>query len=108
LVEALDRIIGRADAVPRRAAARKKVEHTPAAEKAEAFRLWRHWLTTAVDEVRQREAVRSLAASHKLDLGELARELVMDWNEVRSIAADPLCTIGAHYPHAPGSGAITR
>jgi peptidoglycan/xylan/chitin deacetylase (PgdA/CDA1 family) len=48
------------------------------------------------DETRQREAIRALAALYKLDLAQLARELVMDWRELRTIAADPLCTIGAH------------
>lgn len=66
------------------------------AEKRRAFTAWRYWLTTEVDEARQRRAIRRLAARYGLDLEELARDLVMSWDEVRSIAADPLCTIGAH------------
>jgi peptidoglycan/xylan/chitin deacetylase (PgdA/CDA1 family) len=31
-----------------------------------------------------------------LDLAALAEELVMDWDEIRTIAADPLASIGAH------------
>ena len=65
-------------------------------EKQKAFLLWANWLTRDADEQRQRQAVRHLAERHKLDLAALASELVMDWNEIRRIAADPLCTIGAH------------
>jgi peptidoglycan/xylan/chitin deacetylase (PgdA/CDA1 family) len=68
---------------------------TPA-EKRSAFRLWARWLTTEADEREQREIVRRLAEKYRLDLAGLAAELVMEWDEVRSIAADPLCTIGAH------------
>lgn len=66
------------------------------AEKLEMYREWRAWLTTVVDEAHQRIAIRALCAKHGLDLGELARLLVMDWDETRRIAADPLCSIGAH------------
>ena len=65
-------------------------------QKQKAFLLWASWLTRDADEQRQRQAVRDLAARHKHDLAALASELVMDWNEVRRMAADPLCTIGAH------------
>jgi peptidoglycan/xylan/chitin deacetylase (PgdA/CDA1 family) len=41
-------------------------------------------------------AIRALADKYRLDLAALAAELVMGWDEVRAIAADPLCTIGAH------------
>ena len=66
------------------------------AEKQRAFRLWTEWLTREADELRQRSAIRALAAKYGLDLSALARELVMDWDEVRAIAAEPLCSIGAH------------
>lgn len=66
------------------------------AEKRRAFSRWRRWLTTVADEAQQRVVIRALAETYGLDLAALARELVMDWDEVRAIAADPLCTIGAH------------
>lgn len=66
------------------------------AEKERAFAAWRNWLLGEVDETRQRVVIRKLAERHGVDLAALAGELVMDWNEVRRIAADPLCTIGAH------------
>jgi peptidoglycan/xylan/chitin deacetylase (PgdA/CDA1 family) len=66
------------------------------AEKMQMFSDWRIWLTTIVDEAHQRIAIRALAEKHDLDLSELAHALVMDWDETRRIAADPLCSIGAH------------
>jgi peptidoglycan/xylan/chitin deacetylase (PgdA/CDA1 family) len=46
------------------------------------------------DEVR--EVVRNLAACHRVDMAAICRELCMDWQEIVALAADPLCTIGAH------------
>lgn len=95
--EALGRIIAGADvvAVDGHGPAPVVPARTPG-EKYRAFRLWMKWLTTEVDETRQRVAIRALATAHGLDLAELARELVMDWDEIRAIARDPLCGIGAH------------
>jgi peptidoglycan/xylan/chitin deacetylase (PgdA/CDA1 family) len=95
--EALERIIAGTDALslPGEGPAETLLTRTPA-EKARAFTQWATWLTTAADEARQRRVMRALAESYGLDLAALARGLVMDWDEVRAIAADPLCTIGAH------------
>ena len=46
------------------------------------------------DEVR--ETVRDLAARHRVDMAAICRELCMSWQEIIDLAADPLCTIGAH------------
>jgi peptidoglycan/xylan/chitin deacetylase (PgdA/CDA1 family) len=53
----------------------------------------------ALDPHRQTRAIRALAAAHGVDTGFLCRSLAMDWNEIRSLAADPLCSIGAHTVH---------
>jgi peptidoglycan/xylan/chitin deacetylase (PgdA/CDA1 family) len=68
---------------------------TPA-EKQTAFRRLERWLVTELDEDEQRGAIRDLAGRHGLDLDRLAARLVMDWDELRAIATEPLCTIGAH------------
>lgn len=47
-------------------------------------------------EDEQRRAVARLAATHDVDAAALADGLMMDWDEVRHLAADPLVTIGAH------------
>lgn len=95
--EALERIVAGADSIS--LPGEGPAETLPArsvADKRRAFQLWMRWLTTVADETRQRVAIRALAGKYGLDLAALARELVMDWDEVRAIAADPLCTIGAH------------
>lgn len=94
---ALERIIGAADALalPGDAPTEMRSTQTPA-EKQQMFRLWTEWLTGVVDETRQRLEISALAERHGLDLVKLADELTMDWDEVRRIAADPLCSIGAH------------
>jgi peptidoglycan/xylan/chitin deacetylase (PgdA/CDA1 family) len=43
-----------------------------------------------------RKTVRDLAACHLVDMAALCRELCMSWQELIDLAADPLCTIGAH------------
>lgn len=66
------------------------------AEKLSCFQMWVKFLTTMVDETGQREIITRLAAENQVDLAELASELIMSWEEIIEIAADPLCTIGAH------------
>jgi peptidoglycan/xylan/chitin deacetylase (PgdA/CDA1 family) len=40
--------------------------------------------------------VRALADRHEVDMGADCAKYVMDWDEIRTMAADPLITIGAH------------
>ena len=47
-------------------------------------------------EVEARGVVAELCHVHELDVSTLCRELVMDWDELRDLARDPLVTIGAH------------
>ncbi len=47
-------------------------------------------------EDEQRRIVARIAASHGIDAAALGDELIMNWREVRQLAADPLATIGAH------------
>jgi peptidoglycan/xylan/chitin deacetylase (PgdA/CDA1 family) len=95
--EALERMIAKADIfAPPGDEAVAPIPIGTAEEKLAMFQAWTAWLTGKADETRQRVAIRALAALHRLDLADLARQLVMDWREVRTIAADPLCSIGAH------------
>ncbi|HEX4296381.1 MAG TPA: polysaccharide deacetylase family protein [Devosia sp.] len=43
--------------------------------------------------------IRDLAAKYDFDLAAQCRALIMDWSELRSFAADQLCTLGAHTVH---------
>jgi peptidoglycan/xylan/chitin deacetylase (PgdA/CDA1 family) len=55
-----------------------------------------YWWLRAIDEGSQRGAVQSLAERYGVDLRAECREQVMTWDEIRTMAADPLVTIGAH------------
>ncbi len=55
-----------------------------------------YWRLRAMDEDRQRELVRDLCERYGVDSGALTRELIMSWDEVRTLADHPLATIGAH------------
>ena len=43
--------------------------------------------------------MRSFAVEHGYDLDQQCRDLIMDWDELRQFANEPLCTIGAHTVH---------
>src|SRR6476659_9442789 len=43
-----------------------------------------------------RRAVRDLCATYSIDIVSFCSDLCMDWSEIVDLAADPLCTIGAH------------
>jgi len=66
------------------------------AEKEACFNRLADYLTLELDELDQRKVIRALAEKYGLDLWALADELLMDWDEVRRLASDPLVTIGAH------------
>jgi peptidoglycan/xylan/chitin deacetylase (PgdA/CDA1 family) len=52
-----------------------------------------------LDEAAQRRLIRSLCVEQGIDLGAICRASAMGWGEIRTIAKDPLCTIGAHTVH---------
>lgn len=54
------------------------------------------YLTQKVREDEQRDIVRMLAASVGVDFDQPRREMLMTWEEVRTVASHPLATIGAH------------
>jgi peptidoglycan/xylan/chitin deacetylase (PgdA/CDA1 family) len=43
--------------------------------------------------------IRDLASKYDFDIEAQCRGLIMDWGELRTFAADQLCTIGAHTVH---------
>ena len=58
-----------------------------------------YWWLRSLDDAVQRDIVRELAARHGVDLSAECRTEVMTWDEIRTMAADPLVTIGAHTEH---------
>lgn len=67
---------------------------TPAA-KTRAFREI-YWSLRNLPERELRATVRRIAGAAGYDSSTLCRDLIMDWDELRALAADPLVTIGAH------------
>lgn len=55
-----------------------------------------YWSLRRRPESELRATVRELAEQVGYDASTLCSDLVMDWDELRALAADPLVTIGAH------------
>jgi len=55
-----------------------------------------YWALRALPEDVLRAEIRRLATEHGLDMPALTRELAMNWDEVRKLAAHPLAGIEAH------------
>jgi hypothetical protein len=70
---------------------------TTAAKQAAWKRLY--WPTRNLDQHQQRRWITEFCTAHGIDLKSICRDSAMTWDEVRDIAADPLCTIGAHTVH---------
>jgi len=67
-------------------------------EKQEAWnRLY--WPVRNMDQLEQRRWIRDFCQRHGVNLDRICRDAAMTWDEVRAIADDPLCTIGAHTVH---------
>jgi peptidoglycan/xylan/chitin deacetylase (PgdA/CDA1 family) len=58
-----------------------------------------HRRIRAMPEAERVQLIRDLANQYGFDLRRHCRDLVMDWSDLRSFAADPLCTIGAAGVH---------
>jgi len=54
------------------------------------------WLRNMKSEAELRRVVRDLAARHGVDMGLVCEDECMTWDEIGEMAADSLCTIGAH------------
>ncbi|MDX2289067.1 MAG: polysaccharide deacetylase family protein [Hyphomicrobiaceae bacterium] len=85
----VDEVVARIDGIEHRFPARTT------AEKYRAHHAVYWWLRT-LPEDEARAEVAGLARFAGYDPSGLCRELVMTWDELRALAADPLVTIGAH------------
>lgn len=72
-----------------------------AAQKQAAYDRLTGYLTCDVDEDTQRVLMARFAGDYDVDVDVDAhrRASIMDWDGLRTLAADPLCTIGAHTNH---------
>jgi peptidoglycan/xylan/chitin deacetylase (PgdA/CDA1 family) len=63
--------------------------------KLRAYRTIHRWLRK-LPEQEARAMVADLCRTYDVDVSGICRELAMSWDEIRSLARDPLVTIGAH------------
>ena len=71
-------------------------ECATASQKRELYDEIYRYLRSMKTEEEVRRVVRDLCACYRVDVAAFCRELCMDWAEIVDLAADPLCTIGAH------------
>lgn len=55
-----------------------------------------YWPLRNMKQKPQRRWIRDLCERHGIDLDAQCRAEAMSWTELRNLAADPLCTLGAH------------
>ncbi|MGQ0486048.1 MAG: polysaccharide deacetylase family protein [Hyphomicrobiales bacterium] len=55
-----------------------------------------YWPLRAMEQTAQRVWIRAFCARQGIDLEAMCRAEAMNWDELRLLAEDPLCTIGAH------------
>jgi peptidoglycan/xylan/chitin deacetylase (PgdA/CDA1 family) len=66
------------------------------AEKRHLFDQLYRWVRSFRTEEQLRHAVRDLAGRYQVEIAAFCDELCMNWDELDTLAADPLVTIGAH------------
>ena len=55
-----------------------------------------YWPVRQLGQRQQRLWIKEFCDTNRVDLGAICRAEAMTWDELREIANDPLCTIGAH------------
>ncbi|MFK5978850.1 MAG: polysaccharide deacetylase family protein [Rhizobiaceae bacterium] len=75
---------------------REEMDTSTSDLKYQAYAELMEYLTSAVDEIRQREIVKDLAIQYRIDVDTHRRQQIMTWSEIEELNKDPLCTIGAH------------
>ena len=97
--QAIEDIIARQEAVAfSEEGETEYVETRTLVQKKEAFeRLY--WRLRKLPEPERLALLNDFTTGYGYDLHQQCRELIMDWQELRQFAGDPLCTIGAHTVH---------
>lgn len=97
--QAIEDIIARQDAIALTAGGESDyVDTRSTAQKQQAFNAL-YWQMRKMPEAERVELVASFATAYGYDLAKQCRDLIMDWQELRLFADNPLCTIGAHTVH---------
>jgi peptidoglycan/xylan/chitin deacetylase (PgdA/CDA1 family) len=97
--QAIEDIIARQEAVAfHEGGDTEYVETRTTAQKLDAFnRLY--WRMRKLPEPERLTLLTDFTTTYGYDLDRQCRDLIMDWQELRLLAGDPLCTIGAHTVH---------
>lgn len=97
--QAIEDIIARQDAIAMTVDGETDyVDTRTTAQKQAAFDTL-YWQMRKMPEPERIELMRKFATAYGYDLDQQCRELIMDWQELRQFAGEPLCTIGAHTVH---------
>lgn len=92
----LEEAVRRSDAITvEMNGARRRFELGTAVGKNDAFDAL-YWWMRDMPESRARAITQRIAREAGVDSAELCRDLIMNWNEIRALASDPLVTIAAH------------
>lgn len=67
-----------------------------------------YWRLRGLAEPELLAAVRDLSARYGIEMRSFARELCLDWAELKQLATDPLVTIGAHTVSHPRLATLTE
>jgi peptidoglycan/xylan/chitin deacetylase (PgdA/CDA1 family) len=93
---ALEKVIVRVEALSvKLGGVQRRLRCDTPADKDAAFQTIYRWLRS-IDEADARAFVRELCDSVGIMREDLCADLIMNWEEIRQLAADPLVTIGAH------------
>jgi len=94
---ALERVVANSDVVVAPIAGEEtRIDASTPQAKAEAFAKLHDWLRGMPTDHELATAMSDLCRRHQLDETAIAPGLCMSWDELKSFAADPLVTIGAH------------
>ncbi|SEQ56999.1 Polysaccharide deacetylase [Devosia sp. YR412] len=97
--QAIEDIIARQDAIALSSDGQTDYVDTRTTAQKNAAYDTLYWQMRKMPEPERVTLVRSFAASYGYDLDKQCRDLIMDWQELRLFAGEPLCTIGAHTVH---------
>ncbi len=94
---ALERVVRNADVIVAPVGTEDtRIDASTAEAKAEAFAKLHDWLRSMPTDHEVASAISDLCRRHQVDETAIAPELCMSWQELKSFAADPLVTVGAH------------
>jgi peptidoglycan/xylan/chitin deacetylase (PgdA/CDA1 family) len=74
----------------------RSFECASVADKRHTYEQLYRWVRSFKSEDELRHVVRDLAGRYQVEIASFCEELCMSWNELATLAADPLVTIGAH------------